>query len=80
MKGSTLNFKKESAAFAKALQTEHGALGDLLAALSEQRKKNADLVSFQIEFPVAIVDAAEAAHAAVRFQRSRTEAAAGHRA
>ena len=69
-KGSTMNFKKESAAFAKALHDEHTALGDLLIVLEA-----ASPVGHAPELL-----AAKEAHEAVRFQRTRTEAAAGHRA
>ncbi len=66
--GSTLNFKKESAAFARALQQEHAALGDLL-----DRLVGVPLTPEQSE----IFNRATTAHDAVRFQRTRTEAARG---
>lgn len=71
-RGSTLNFKKESAAFARALQTEHSTLNDLLAALAKYRNENTD-------YPLDKVQAAAKAYEDVRFQRTRTEAARGQR-
>ncbi len=69
-RGSTLNFKKESAAFAKTLQAEHEALGDLLEEL-EDTALVGDIADARTR--------AKAAHDAVQFQRSRTEASVGRR-
>lgn len=79
MKGSTLNFKKESAAFAKALQNEHSALGDLIDALATAGALDPGDGDFQIVLPRAELKIAREAHAAVRFQRTRTEASVGRR-
>lgn len=77
MKGSTLNFKKESAAFAKALQAEHGALGDLIEWLKSRGPSvSPDAKPWTSEDAVI---AAEKAHEAVRFQRTRTEMSVGRR-
>lgn len=70
VRGSTLNFNKESQVFAKALQAEHSALGDLLEKIG-----GITLFPEQKE----AFDAAQKAHEAVRFQRTRTEAARGRR-
>ncbi len=88
--GSTLNFKKESAAFAKALQNEHSALGELLENLAvpaELRPVKAVAVPAGEGVPAdggakdwpdqELVEKAKKAHEAVRFQRARTEAARG---
>ena len=72
VQGSTLNFKKESAAFAKALQAEHEALGALLEIIEKP-----SLEAMGLEHPA--VQNAVAAHDAVRFQRARTEASVGRR-
>jgi hypothetical protein len=71
VKGSTLSFKKESAAFAKALQAEHGALGELLELLREPARASEGFMDSEV------VKTAQKAHEAVRFQRTRTEAARG---
>lgn len=68
MKGSTLSFKKESAAFAKALQAEHNAVDALLEELAPGEERD-----HQSECVVNL----RKAHEAVRFQRARTEAARG---
>lgn len=70
-RGSSLNFAKESKAFAKALQVEHQMLGTLLESL-DLAEKNSD----GRPDPRAVKEA-KAAHEAVRFQRTRTEAARG---
>lgn len=71
-KGSTLNFKTESAAFARALQMEHESLGELLAYIGVTAGVVADLSA-------DTVARAKAAHEAVRFQQARVEAAHGTR-
>ena len=68
MKGSSLSFKKESAAFAKALQQEHLAAGALLDELEPGEERDCE--------SVCVVNL-RAAYEAVRFQRARTEAARG---
>ncbi len=75
--GSTLNFAKESQAFAKALQTEHAVLGDLLADIDVSIAAKGFAAS---DLSLDLVNQAREAHKAVKFQRARTEAARGRRA
>ncbi len=76
--GTTLNFEKESQAFAKALQAEHLALGDLIEDISVTMAAVSTNGS-ELGLSNEIVDKAKKAHEAVRFQRARTEAARGRR-
>jgi hypothetical protein len=73
VKGSTLSFKKESAAFAMALQAEHNALGELIVMI-ENAPKACPAEDLET---MPQMQAAKKAHEAVRFQRTRTEAARG---
>lgn len=71
-RGTTLNFKKESQAFAKALQEEHLALGDLLVDIGVSAE-----ASLPTNLSEDLIAKAKTAHERVRFQRARTEAARG---
>lgn len=79
VRGSTLNFNKESQLFAKALQAEHDVLGLLVETLEKAAKQDPGEGDFQISLPRTEMKAAKAAHEHVRFQRARTEAARGRR-